>query len=278
MKPIYGLILAIGLGLAGGLFNFAFLTMKSRDVEKVYFLGIRQKDDAGNTIHTPIGPDKALSADDLEQVGVPKLWMGNLEDYAFLASELNTVKGDHVWRTIPRGRLLMRDDVRTPPAELKLAEDEIAMGVPVGSRAFPLSLIKGGDQVSFYISRSLIAQPSVDGTGESGDGAFIDPTAPGGPVGDPPPLPAPTPATPPVGASRIIGPFSVISVGTRLSSVEVMRASKIPLTAQNSITVRVKRAADGSLLEEKARTLMDLVTSTDFRQLGVILHGQKKGE
>ena len=35
MKGIHGLILAIGLGIAGALFNFAYLANRSRDVEKV---------------------------------------------------------------------------------------------------------------------------------------------------------------------------------------------------------------------------------------------------
>ena len=41
MKGIHGLIVAIGLGIAGAVFNFSYLSRKSADVERIDFIGIK---------------------------------------------------------------------------------------------------------------------------------------------------------------------------------------------------------------------------------------------
>ncbi len=266
MKPIHGLILAIGLGLAGALFNFAYLTVKARNVKNVYFVGIKQG--------VIVGPDKALTDDDLEEVGIPANLVGNLRDYAYPVNARESAVGKRVWRTIQGGRLLLDNDFRTPPLKLDLEPGPgepgvIALGVPVGSRTFPLSLIKPGDRVSFFVSRSQMAPLNPDFGESNADPAF--PTQPPTPAAPPGPIDADSPQ--PFGASQVIGPFTILAVGPRLGSIEVMRASKIPLREGNSLLVRVVVNNDGTFRDPKAQTLLDMITSTSFRQLGVMVHG-----
>ncbi len=42
MKNMYGLLFAVALGLAGGLLNWTYLAKKSRDLERVSYVGVKQ--------------------------------------------------------------------------------------------------------------------------------------------------------------------------------------------------------------------------------------------
>ncbi|HUT08893.1 MAG TPA: hypothetical protein VMY42_00210 [Thermoguttaceae bacterium] len=260
MKPIHGLILAIGLGIAGALFNFAYLAMKARDVEKIEFWGIKADQS--------VAPGERLTEAMLERVGVPKKWAGNLEDYALPADALDSVVGAPVWRMRTGGSLLVNDDLRTPPEVLSLGDEYGALGVRV-ARNFPLDLLVPGDQVTFLVNKSLIQRPTraVFGSTDETNGAgtsegFDDGTAEEETSG-------PAPST---GGTAIVGPFTVLSIGNRLGTIEVMKAAKVRPTAPDVITVRVKIDSNGQLLEEKTRTLVDLLTATDFRDVGIIKH------
>ena len=131
MKGIQGLGVAFALGLAGALLNFAYLNNKSRDVEKVYFLGI--------AADSAVGPGERINEDDLTAVGIPERWVGNLRDFAIEDQEIDrqAVIGTRAYRLLPGGSLLLRDDLKTPPPDLELADDERAWGIPVHVRCFP---------------------------------------------------------------------------------------------------------------------------------------------
>jgi len=261
MKGVQGLILAIGLGVAGALFNWAYLYNSSRDVEKINFIGIKP----GATINR----GEVLREDQLVPVGIPERWVGNLKDFALLWDTRQTVIGSPVWRTIGGETLLLAEDLKTPPQELKLGENERAMWIPVDTRGFVPSLVLPGDTVSFIASRSQMGAPTPAKPPEQpADGAGNEL------------------ASAPTGPTEIIGPFTILSLGNRLGSPEVMRAAKIPQVQENVMTIAVKvikvkknpddpKSPEYEELEEKAATLWKVLQATNFRQVGVLLHERK---
>ena len=96
MKGAHGLFLAIGLGVAGALFNFAYLATRSADVDKVAFVGISPDAD--------VARGQRLTEEVLMRVDVPRLWVGNLDDVAVLYSARQSVVGSRVWRPQLRDR------------------------------------------------------------------------------------------------------------------------------------------------------------------------------
>jgi len=251
MKGIQGILLATALGIAAALFNFMYLEMKSKDVDKIYFVGIAD----GVTVSR----GEPLSEDHLARVEIPERWVGNLGDFAIRYEDVQTVIGSPVWRTLTGETLLLSDDLKTPaPRELKLEENERAWGIPLDSRQFVPSLVVPGDLVSFLVPRLRNPRPTPAGA-----------LNPGGP--DAPPAAAPAAAA---GANEIIGPFRVLSLGNRLGSAEVLRAARVPQLQENVMTVAVK--VDLGILEPKAQKLADLLRATNFRQVQVLLHPRPK--
>lgn len=238
MKGIQGLIVAVGLGLVAALLNWTYLNTRSEDVEKVGFIGIDPK-------VTVIGRGELLKEEHLVEIGIPKQTVGKLSDFGVPYSAKETVIGQPVWRTLSGGMLLLAEDLKTPPHELRLADDEKAMWIPVETRAFVPSLITPGDLVSFIVTRSQATPtPAVPGAVKT-PGKTLGPTT-------------------------IIGPFKILSLGNRLGSAEVMRAAKIPQVQEHVMTVAVK-VANGQL-DSKAQELWNALQATDFRQMGVLLH------
>ena len=247
MKGVQGLILAIGLGVAGALFNWAYLYNRSRDVEKINFIGIAP----GATINR----GEVLREDQLVPVGIPERWVGNLKDFALLYDTRQTVTGSPVWRTIGGETLLLAEDLKTPPQELKLGEGEKGMWISVGTRAIVPSLVMPGDTVSFVVSRSQVGAPTPAKPPEQpgGEGAGNEP------------------ASAPTGPMEIIGPFRVLSLGNRLGSPEVMRAAKIPQVQEMILTVAVKVV--GGQLEPKAQKLLQANNANNI--VGILLDERK---
>lgn len=259
MKAIHGLILAIGLGIGGALFNFAYLTMKSKDVAKVQFVGIK----------SGVGRGERLKAEDLVPVGVPERWIGNLNDFAVRYVPPNRgVVGSVVRRTLPAGTLLLEEDLDTPSQEFELGVDEAAIGVPVDVRTFVPSLIVPGALVSFIVSKAPLSAPTrAERPEETG---FDEPEI----VGAEPPA---EPAKPiePTGLTETLGKFKVLSLGNRFGTADVMKAARIPQRQENVMTISVKVTDDGKLADPKAQKLVDLLYATNFRKVGIILYTPK---
>ena len=113
--------------------------------------------------------------------------------------------------------------------------------MPVDTQSFVASLVNPGDRVSFRVRLRSPKSPTLAaGAGRPGP------------------------------ATEIIGPFDVLSLGNRLSSTEVMKASRIPQTQENVMTIRVKNR--GGQPEPKAEKLFNLLNATNSRGVGVILH------
>lgn len=249
MKGIHGLIMALGLGIAGALFNWAYLYQKASNLEMIYFIGIKPD--------VTVNAGQKLTEDHLAKVGLPAESVGNLKDFAYLWSVQGSVLTRPVHRTLLGGSLLMRDDMTTPPQELALGaeplgegEEERLMWVPIETRSFVTSLVSPGDQVDFLLPGSGSPTPAEAG---------------------PPPEGAPKDAPPPTSV-QILGPFKILALGNRLWSSDIGVVGKAS-TQENVIGVSVKLRKGE--LEPKAQKLWNLLNATNFKQVGVMLRPRK---
>ncbi len=261
MKGIQGLILALGLGIAGALFNWAYLQSRSSDLEIVQFVGIAPD--------ATVNAGERLTDGHLAPVDIPSINVGNLRDFAFLWSEKGTVKALPVNRTLTGGSLLLREDLRTPPETLRWSEtlgeneEERGMCVPITTKGFIASLFNPGDLVDFMVSTAGVPTPAME-SGSNGEAL-----------------------TGPRSSVEIIGPFKILALGNRLGDLDPMRAKGMSPTQENVITVSVKmRYVDVKrkdlktgrdvtvkelVLEEKAQRLWNLLNQTTARQMTVLM-------
>lgn len=278
MKGIRGLILALVAGLAATVCNWLYLQGKANDVEKIGFLGLKKD--------VTLVRGERLTESQLEEVLIPKQWIGNLDKYAYHYADRQSVVGMSVARTQVGPVLLLQQDLRTPPPELNLtpsnslATGEGVLWVPVDAKGFVPSLVAPGeDMVSFLIasdrSTPTLAPPekvaSVQRAGKPEPGkpeagksepAKLEPTA----VTSDPLVPPPAAAASP----ELIGPFKVLALGNRMGSSDVMRAAKIAQTQENVIGILAK-IQDGKL-EPKAARLWSMLQATNFRNVSVYKH------
>jgi hypothetical protein len=263
MRGIQGLVVAIGLGICGALFNWIYLNTRAQQVAMELFVGIRPK--------TVVERNELLTRDHLVPVPIPREAAGTLREFAVLYSAQQAVIGHAVTRTIPGGSLLLNDDIRTPPLELNLglgadkegSVRERAMWIPFDTRSFIPSLITPGDQVSFLMPRPT-APPAASAR-----------PAPAKPDAQPTPVPVTAPsANDPAAGTEVLGPFKVLSVGNRLGSVEAFRAARMSQAQESVLTILVNIDTTGQL-EPKAQRLWDLVRASNFQRVGVLLHPRK---
>jgi hypothetical protein len=251
MKSSHALILAVGLGLGGAVLNSYYLYKKSQAVEKVDFVGIASE----------VKPGERLLAKQLVAVPVPKKQAEILDDFAFRFEDRETVINRPVSRLLRSGSLLMEDDLKTPPQQLELGQNELAWPIPVDTRAFVPSLIKPGDEVWFLGAAPPVAYPtpasdepvpeSEPNGGQSGVSAGSAGSA--GPPGS-------------SASAKIIGPFTVLALGNRLGSAEVMRAARIRQVQENVMLVKV--TMERGSLKSPAKELLELLEATNSRPLG----------
>jgi Flp pilus assembly protein CpaB len=258
MRGIQGLILAIGLGIAGAIFNFAYLANRSRDVEKVAFVGVKED--------KTVGRGERLTEDVLEPVEIPRRWVGNLGNFAVKWEARATVTGRRVWRPLDGGSLLLLADLKNPPQELAFGQnlpqgtEERAWGVPIDTRRFVASLVQPGDQVDFLVGGSRADFPTLAQPGKGpSEAAKVAAAAASlqGPTGD---------------GVEIIGPFRVLSVGNRLGNADVMQAAKLQQTQENVLTIAV-RYENGKLQPTAAR-LQRIIDQSNSRPLIYQLHSR----
>ena len=155
MKGIQGLLLSLGLGLAGAVCNWFYLERLAGKEAKVSFIGI--KADA------QINVGDTLQASHLVRVDIPKSAVGNLNQVAPLWSDLNLVVGQPSTRSYRGGELVLQQDNLTPGAKDlndKLDKDEVAIWIPIDTRTFNSMRVNPGDEVSFLLPNSAIGGPS----------------------------------------------------------------------------------------------------------------------
>ena len=241
MKGAYGLIFAVFLGLLGGVLNWIYLENKTRDVASVSFLGISEG--------AAIAPGQLLSSRNFVEVRIPERHAKNLQDFVYLYEDRTTLEGSPATRDYAGGELVFRADHRTPPAELKLEKNEEMFWVPVDSRSFVPSLVNPGDQITFVVP-VYASQPSRPTTGSAD---------------------VPEDAADAVAGPTIeIGPFRVKSLGDRLGTLDVMKASRRAPTQERQIGIVVDITKPEEV--ERAKRLRDRLASGDYRNIGIILH------
>lgn len=245
MKGVYGLVLAIVMGLAAGLFNWAYLESKTSDEEKLAFVGIKPD--------VEIARGQRLEQSLLEPVEIPKRAVGSLKDYAVLYSAVQGVLNRPVWRHLSGGTLLLDQDLSTPPEELNFGPEERVVWVAVDSRSLVPSLLIPGDMISFRVPEALVPTPAP---AEEAASEQPPPPRPRAKVGD------------------VVGPFRVLSLGNRLGRSDVHKAAKIPQVQENVIAVAVTVDKDGNLAPN-AEKLLRLVDDANYRALRIILHPRK---
>ena len=242
MKSVSGLIIAIGLGVAGAALNWMYLQQESSQIEKIDFVGVHERINRGDPIR----------GDALVPVPYPRSMANEMKEFYVLWEARQTVIGSNANRPLSDGDLVLRQDLKAPPAELKLREkDERALAIPLDTTMFVSSRVVPGNKVSFLFSRTLPGGPTLAVPNDGSD-------SPGG--------------AKPQGDTDVIGPFKVLAIGNRLGSAEVMQAAKIAQVQENVVTILVKM--EGDKLEPKAQRLWDLLRATNFRQVGVLVHPQ----
>jgi hypothetical protein len=250
MKGIHGLILGLGVGIAAALFNWAYITRATGDIDAVSFVGIAPVKD--------LEAGHILTEEDLVPVPIPAIPARRLKDFAYLYSDRASIVGLRITRPIPGGSLLLQDDLRPPPPKLRFGgqpvgnSEEIAMFIPIDVRTIVPSLLEPGDMVSFVVGGPTPAIGNPTPTA----------TEPGSPQ-----------ENPVVGGPQVIGKFKVLAIGNRLSSTEVHRAYQLPQGQENVLTISVR--LESGRLEPKAERLWKMLEATNFRQVGVILHSRE---
>lgn len=247
MKGIYGLLVAVALGFVGAGFNYFYLQSKVGHIETVNFIGIRLDRDL------PEG--HRLAEADLVRVGIPKPHVGNLEQFALRDTAWHSVIGQTIVRAKQGGSLLFADDIRTPPSELRLEPNEVLFWIPVDPKTFVPSLVNPGDRVSFLISRPALSPMPASSEERSRS--------------DPTPVTIPQPRA----EVETVGPFTVGSVGSRVGSAEVFRATRAHAAQENVIGIRVKLDSSGQLPQEIIRLKL-LLDQTGYQPVAVMLHGK----
>jgi len=246
MKGAYGLIFAVFLGVLGGVLNWLYLENKTRDVAGVSFLGIAEG--------VSVEPGQPLSGRHFVEVRIPERHAKNLQDFVYLYEDRVTLEGSPATRNYEGGELVFRADHHTPPAELKLEGNEEMFWVPVDSRSFVPSLVNPGDSITFIVP-VYVNQPSRVSTG-----------APAADVTE-------AAADAVAGPTIEIGPFRVKSLGDRLGTLDVMKASRRGPIQERQIGIVVDNTKPDEV--ERAKLLRDRLATGDYRNIGIILHARK---
>lgn len=244
MKGAYGLIFAVFLGVLGGVLNWLYLENKTRDVASVSFLGI------GDGV--TIAPGRPLNGRHFVEVRVPERHAKNLRDFVYLYEDRTTLEGSPATRNYEGGELVFRADHRTPPTELKLDDNEEMFWVPVDSRSFVPSLVNPGDRITFIVP-VYASQPSRLPSGPAEVTAEV--------------------ADAVAGPTEEIGPFRVKSLGDRLGTLDVMKGSRRGPIQERQIGIVVDITKPDEV--ERAKRLRDRLATSDYRNIGIILHSSK---
>lgn len=265
MNNWIGLLIAASLAIVAGVLNWQYLEQKTKEIEMVSFMAIAdgQRLDAGDT----------FEEGHFAPVEIPRKNARYLEDTAVYFGDRHTVIGMKALRPYGTGDLILRQELRTPPAELNLAKDEMAMWVPVGGSSFVPSLITPGDNVSFYLPKLKSFGGSRRPTEPNQEGPPENPES----VEDPNEwnFDGVQPQEFTADSADLIGPFRVVSVGKRLGSDRVSRASGQRAGQDNNLGIAIRRLPNGGF-EPNAEKLRKRIIAAGFRHAGVLLHPRNK--
>lgn len=243
MKGVPGLLIAVGLAIAGGLCNWFYMAQKSRELDLVQFVGVAE---AG------IKQGDIIQSSSLTSIPIPLRYAQRLKEVAPTYNDISTVVGMTAYRDFQGGELVLTQDLKTPPNnDLKrdLGTDEVAIWVNVDSRGFVPQFFAGGDEVSFIVPAVAPRQA----TAISQPGQQLD---------------QPT---------EVIGPFYILALGNRRGTADRAKAAGMSQTSENVIAIRVKKVS-GTQLEEKAQLLLSRLRLSGNQALGLVMHSERKGK
>lgn len=242
MKGVQGLLLSLGLGLAGAICNWMYLERLAGREARVSFIGIK------NDQQINIGD--VLRADQLISIDIPRSAVGNLDQVAPPWKELNLVVGFPTTRSFRGGELVLHQDIRTPGSKdlnEKIGKNEVALWIPIDQRTFNSSRVNPNDEVSFVLPKTATSLPAAVGEND----------------------------TPSVTAtSEIVGPFRILEIGNRTGRPEIQRASGTRQTVDSSITIVAK--IENGHLDAKTERITEYMRSSKSQGLQVILHAKNQ--
>ncbi len=242
MKGATGLIVAVFLGLAGAVLNWFYLDSKTRDIQNMSFVGIKD----GVTLKG----GELVRRDQLEEVPIPERFGKKLINVVHPWSDVSTIVDRPVAREIPGGQLFFRHYSTTPPRELELEQNEVHYVVTVDSGSLVPELINPGDRITFVVpAMSREPQPTPAG------------------------LAAPNRTTSPLAVVEQIGPFRVKSLGNRLGSVDVTRGNRLATSQERQIGVVVNLSDPAEKLQ--LEKLQQRISFGESRNLQVLLHSRR---
>ena len=237
MKGAPGIVVAVFLGLLGAVLNWVYLDGKTKDVDSVSFLGVRE----GASIQV----GEPFRHEHFVEVRIHRRHAKHLEDFVYLYKDEATIVGTRATQAYRGGELIHREDYVTPSSSLALKKDEMLFWISVDPRSIVPELIVPGDRIRFDFPNLNRAAPR----------AIAD-------VGLEPDVLAPP-------AFEEIGPFTVKTLGNRLGRVEVMRANRQSPAQEQKIGIVINQTDP----EELARfdKLRERVLTGDYRNVGVTL-------
>ena len=255
MNNWIGLLIALSLAIVAGLLNWKYLERKSSEIEMVSFLAIKE----GRTIKA----GKPFKETDFMAIEIPQKQVGFLREVAVLYEDRNTVISMNAVHNYTGGEIIMSEELKTPPTELKLAKDERAVFISVASGFVP-SLVRPGDSISFIVPKnpSAAAPPRQ----RRNPNENFDPNDPEASWRD-------EPRNTFTGETEIIGPFRVLSLGSRLGSYKVSRAAGVSAGSENTLGIAVKIRGNNTL-NPLADSLIKRL-GPNSRQARVLLHPRK---
>lgn len=244
MKGVPGLLIALGLAIAGGLCNWFYMAQKSRELELVQFIGVREGG---------IKQGDVIQASQLQPIPIPLRYAQRVKATAPTFGDSATVIGMTAYRDFLEGEIILTQDLQTPPNnDLKrdLGTDEVAIWVNVDSKGFVPQFFSGGDEVSFIVP----AHGARPVTPVSEPDETID---------------QPT---------EVVGPFYILALGSRRGTADRARVSGISSQSGESvIAIRVKKISE-SQLEEKAQLLLSRLRLSGNQALGLVMHAERKAK
>lgn len=244
MKGALGLTLAAGFGIVGAFSNWFYLQRLAKDQEKVYFIAIKD----GVTINV----GETISPDDLQRVGIPKSGVDNLSASAPQWEAVKSVEGIRAPRPLEGGEIILNQDILREsyqPLARTLQADEVIRWVPIDAGTAVPEHINPGDWVSFDVPRIGGSVPTPSGSRSGGSGT---------------------------GMSDIIGPFRIVSLGSRREPEGVLAGGRRSSGSESRIAIVVS-FKDGKL-EAMAERLFEAVRLAGNQGVQLQLHSSKLDE
>jgi hypothetical protein len=237
MKGVPGLLVALGLGIAGAACNWFYMAQKAAGLEIVQFVGIREGG---------VKAGQIFKSEHLVPVPIPRQHALRLIDSALPYTDVPTIVGTTAYRDFREGEIILRQDLAAPPSSdlrEELGPDEEAISIPVDGRGFVPSLFSPGHEVSFIVPRSGSAAPGTPGRGSV--------------------------------ETEKIGPFFILAIGTRRGSFDRARAAGTSQAQENIVTIRVKKLNDKEF-DSKTEQLLSRLRATGGQALGIVMHPKRR--